>query len=264
MVRIAVDTQRELRSYPSWPSKKIVIKIRFGIHQGSPEIVFDKVAKGYDYFGDDVNKAARIEGLCNGRQILISDSSLGDTEVLVGLEKELNIRLGSSSPHILKGIDVPVELREIFFDSELNSSSGFFGQDSRSLDCELPRPTFLRVASDQCTATGEEENPMQRLYMTIMDGFFTTAVSHNETDNRFNWMARLLTTKLDANNDEEKLRLLTHRLGCLADQEAVKRACRQVVESDRAAALSAEEDDGDFTGSSAWDDKDFTQEASRT
>ena len=49
------------------------IRVRMGIHYGAVEAVYDEVSKGYDYYGDTVNTAARVESVGFGGQILITE-----------------------------------------------------------------------------------------------------------------------------------------------------------------------------------------------
>lgn len=37
------------------------LRVRIGMHTGTPDVVFDEVTKGYDYYGPPVNIAARVE-----------------------------------------------------------------------------------------------------------------------------------------------------------------------------------------------------------
>lgn len=55
--------------------------MRIGLHTGEPDCVFDPVSKGYDYYGPDVNVAARVEGLAQGGQILATESVVADVVV---------------------------------------------------------------------------------------------------------------------------------------------------------------------------------------
>ena len=48
------------------------LRVRVGIHCGYGEIRYDPVTKRYDYYGTVVNTAARIESVCHGGQIGIS------------------------------------------------------------------------------------------------------------------------------------------------------------------------------------------------
>jgi class 3 adenylate cyclase len=45
------------------------LRVRIGIHSGTPGVVFDEVTKGYDYYGPEVNIAARVEAVGQGGQI---------------------------------------------------------------------------------------------------------------------------------------------------------------------------------------------------
>eukprot|EP00668_Euglena_longa_P028653 GGOE01035944.1.p1 GENE.GGOE01035944.1~~GGOE01035944.1.p1 ORF type:complete len:1181 (-),score=399.66 GGOE01035944.1:658-4059(-) len=48
------------------------LRVRVGIHHGLGDIQFDAVTKAYDYYGTVVNTAARIENVCHGGQIGVS------------------------------------------------------------------------------------------------------------------------------------------------------------------------------------------------
>jgi len=50
------------------------LRVRVSVHYGNPDIVFDKVTKGYDYYGTVVNEAARIEALAHGGQTVVSEA----------------------------------------------------------------------------------------------------------------------------------------------------------------------------------------------
>jgi ABC-type sugar transport system substrate-binding protein/class 3 adenylate cyclase len=50
------------------------LRVRIGIHYGHGDIVFDKVAKGYDYYGTVVNTAARVEAAGHGGQIVTTEA----------------------------------------------------------------------------------------------------------------------------------------------------------------------------------------------
>lgn len=63
--------------HPLWNG----LRVRIGLHTGEPDCVFDPVSKGYDYYGPDVNVAARVEGLAQGGQILATESVVADVVV---------------------------------------------------------------------------------------------------------------------------------------------------------------------------------------
>jgi len=52
------------------------LRVRMGINYGLGDITYDEVSKGYDYYGNPVNAAARIESLAHGGQIIASEDVL--------------------------------------------------------------------------------------------------------------------------------------------------------------------------------------------
>ncbi|KAL0478821.1 hypothetical protein AKO1_008258 [Acrasis kona] len=87
----AVQVQKELVDCKDWPTELLIssydcrmewdhmknvvfkgLRVRIGIHMGEAERVFDPTSGRADYFGTTVNKAARIESLAKGGQIIVS------------------------------------------------------------------------------------------------------------------------------------------------------------------------------------------------
>ncbi|KAL0491949.1 adenylate cyclase [Acrasis kona] len=87
----AVNVQKELLDCESWPTELIVgsydcrmewddlkniifkgLRVRIGIHFGEAEKIIDPTTNRPDYFGTTVNKAARVESVASGGQIVIS------------------------------------------------------------------------------------------------------------------------------------------------------------------------------------------------
>ena len=75
MLALATEAQTGLL-HASWPAGIGLLRVRIGIHQCSPDVVFDKVTKGYDYVGNGVNIAARIEQETPPGTILASASTI--------------------------------------------------------------------------------------------------------------------------------------------------------------------------------------------
>jgi class 3 adenylate cyclase/ABC-type branched-subunit amino acid transport system substrate-binding protein len=46
------------------------LRVRIGFHSGTPQVLFDEVSKGYDYYGPPVNTAARVESVAKGARWL--------------------------------------------------------------------------------------------------------------------------------------------------------------------------------------------------
>ena len=49
------------------------VRVRCGLHYGICDIKYDPITKGYDYYGPPINTAARIESVCHGGQIGMSE-----------------------------------------------------------------------------------------------------------------------------------------------------------------------------------------------
>jgi adenylate cyclase len=56
------------------------LRVRIGMHYGYGDIKLDPTTKGYDYYGTVVNTAARIESVCHGGQIGISQAMLEELD----------------------------------------------------------------------------------------------------------------------------------------------------------------------------------------
>eukprot|EP00668_Euglena_longa_P028203 GGOE01035359.1.p1 GENE.GGOE01035359.1~~GGOE01035359.1.p1 ORF type:complete len:1250 (-),score=442.07 GGOE01035359.1:1200-4472(-) len=84
------------------------LRVRIGIHFGHGDITLDPVSHGYDYYGTVVNTAARIESVCHGGQIGVSqevhDATSGRVSHSVWTD------LGSQP---LRGLAEPVRLFEV-------------------------------------------------------------------------------------------------------------------------------------------------------
>jgi class 3 adenylate cyclase len=85
------------------------LRVRMGIHTGKPEVVLDPIAKGYDYYGSDVNLPARIQGCAKGGQILISSTTAAHLSAL----PNLRMVRGESYHVILRGFSRSIELIDV-------------------------------------------------------------------------------------------------------------------------------------------------------
>lgn len=93
----AVDAARRIQRAVGKEGRRVrrtQVRVRIGIHVGTA------VARGGDWFGRNVAKAARVAALAEGGQILASD------EVRAALEDEqATVRLEAAGEHELKGLD---------------------------------------------------------------------------------------------------------------------------------------------------------------
>ncbi len=74
-VACAIAIQRRLADNPIAITDKDFLQIRIGIHTGTPIVYRDLVSGRVDLSGTDVDKAARVEGMANGGQVLISEET---------------------------------------------------------------------------------------------------------------------------------------------------------------------------------------------
>eukprot|EP00667_Euglena_gracilis_P000635 EG_transcript_635 len=84
------------------------LRVRVGIHYGCGDIKLDPVSHGYDYYGTVVNTAARIESVCHGGQVCVSEAVYrlvhGHVPGTVWTD------LGS---HVLRGLKEPLHLYQV-------------------------------------------------------------------------------------------------------------------------------------------------------
>eukprot|EP00759_Apiculatamorpha_spiralis_P025797 PhF_6_TR29122/c0_g1_i1/m.42508 len=77
------------------------LRVRIGIHYGTPTVFWDKVAKGYDYYGECVNIAARLESTARSGVTVISDAVLQELPELY-VQNECVVR--NLGVRVLKGV----------------------------------------------------------------------------------------------------------------------------------------------------------------
>ena len=92
-VAAATDAQRQLAS-EVWPDATPIV-VRMGLHSG------EAVQRGRDYYGQTVNRAARVRALAEGGQVLLSSVSAS----LVGAHLPDETELRFLRSELLRGID---------------------------------------------------------------------------------------------------------------------------------------------------------------
>jgi class 3 adenylate cyclase len=101
-VRCALVAQGLLERYP-WPSDTGSVEVRMAVHTGEPFV------QGGDYFGQAVNRTARILSTAHGGQILLSEESLA----LVEGRLPSGTQCLDQGYHRLKDLDAPVRLYQV-------------------------------------------------------------------------------------------------------------------------------------------------------
>eukprot|EP00668_Euglena_longa_P047060 GGOE01062851.1.p1 GENE.GGOE01062851.1~~GGOE01062851.1.p1 ORF type:complete len:388 (+),score=124.39 GGOE01062851.1:587-1750(+) len=98
------EDKRRLQSHSGWNG----LRVRVGIHFGLGTVHLDPVTKGYDYYGTVVNTAARVEAVCHGGQIGITQ------DVYDALKGEFpGAALTDLGRQILRGLAEPVHLYQL-------------------------------------------------------------------------------------------------------------------------------------------------------
>eukprot|EP00668_Euglena_longa_P022611 GGOE01028168.1.p1 GENE.GGOE01028168.1~~GGOE01028168.1.p1 ORF type:complete len:1195 (+),score=406.00 GGOE01028168.1:278-3586(+) len=83
------------------------LRVRVGIHYGLGDIQLDPISKGYDYYGTVVNTAARIESICHGGQVGVSQ------EVYEAVRESLpDVVWADLGPQPLRGLTEPIRLHQ--------------------------------------------------------------------------------------------------------------------------------------------------------
>ena len=87
------------------------IRVRVGLNWGTGSVKLDPVSQGYDYYGTLVNTAARVEGVGNGGQVLVTKDFFDELE-RSGFDMR-SIDVVPLGPQPLRGLDAPVPLYQL-------------------------------------------------------------------------------------------------------------------------------------------------------
>jgi predicted ATPase/class 3 adenylate cyclase len=98
-VKAAISAQHSLQAHPT----ELEIKVRMGIHTGEAEL------REQDYFGQALNRTARIMSIGHGEQILLS----GTTASLVREQLPQNTQVTDLGEHLLKGLSIPEQIWQL-------------------------------------------------------------------------------------------------------------------------------------------------------
>jgi len=117
------------------------LRVRIGVAIGDPKVVFDEVSKGYDYYGEVVNTAARVEGVAYGGQTLVTETVYDELSPKVR-EQCSTMNVGGVT---LKGIEGKVHVYQLLpthlDDREFKiPADGSFGLEHLDNDARRDRP----------------------------------------------------------------------------------------------------------------------------
>nr|VDZ43684.1 receptor-type_adenylate_cyclase_putative/GeneDB:LmjF.17.0190 [Leishmania donovani] len=85
------------------------LRVRVGIHTGLTDIRYDEVTKGYDYYGDTSNMAARTEAVANGGQVVATEAAWW----ALSNDERAGIAHTAMGPQGLRGVPFAVEMFQL-------------------------------------------------------------------------------------------------------------------------------------------------------
>ncbi|AYU77777.1 receptor-type adenylate cyclase, putative [Leishmania donovani] len=85
------------------------LRVRVGIHTGLTDIRYDEVTKGYDYYGDTSNMAARTEAVANGGQVVATEAAWW----ALSNDERAGIAHTAMGPRGLRGVPFAVEMFQL-------------------------------------------------------------------------------------------------------------------------------------------------------
>ncbi|CBZ25366.1 receptor-type adenylate cyclase a [Leishmania mexicana MHOM/GT/2001/U1103] len=119
------------------------LRVRVGIHTGLADIRYDEVTKGYDYYGDTPNMAARTEAVANGGQVIVTEAAWW----ALSNDERAGIAHTAMGPQGLRGVPFAVEM------FQLNAVSGRRHAALRTeIEAIVPDETATETASSAAGA----------------------------------------------------------------------------------------------------------------
>ena len=85
------------------------LRVRMGVHTGEVSLQENPLSGRADYYGRNVNRAARVGGAGHGGQVVVS----GDTWALVKEELGASVATEDLGEHRLKGLEDPIRLLQV-------------------------------------------------------------------------------------------------------------------------------------------------------
>ncbi|KAK7199354.1 receptor-type adenylate cyclase [Novymonas esmeraldas] len=85
------------------------LRVRMGLHTGLSDIRYDEVTKGYDYYGDTSNMAARTEAIANGGQVVATET----TWWALSHDERAGLSHTAMGPQGLRGVPYAVEMYQL-------------------------------------------------------------------------------------------------------------------------------------------------------
>ncbi|CBZ26170.1 receptor-type adenylate cyclase a-like protein [Leishmania mexicana MHOM/GT/2001/U1103] len=169
------------------------LRVRAGVHSGLAEVRFDTVTKGYDYYGNVVNIAARTESVSCGGQVICTSSVVGAlTE-----EEQGTVEFVALGPHRLHGVEESIEIYE------LRTVPGRVFPSKESGVSANPLASLSAGANADSDSKVEEDN-----LMVMQEDTFTEVATGVEP------VAEVLEVYFSAYTEHQKIKFLQKTCKC--------------------------------------------------
>ena len=86
------------------------LRVRIGMNYGYVQVEYDRISKGYDYYGPVVNAAARIESMGHGGQVLMPTECY---QLIEDSNELFFISTQSLGLHLLRSIHSPLNITQV-------------------------------------------------------------------------------------------------------------------------------------------------------
>lgn len=203
-VAAAAAVQRAHAAHP-WPHGGEV-RMRVGLHTGEPTLGEE------GYLGLDVVRAARLCGLCQGGQVLLSET----TRALVGSKPPPGVSLFPLGERHLKDIDEPEQVYEL----EIEGVEHVPAQDARGLQpAEVPDGDSLSEGKTRGTRWEDEfEQRLEGLLKRTTEGILDRTLGEASAGSAPNGADEGGVDDLAARADEMAMRIEREILRALSDE----------------------------------------------
>lgn len=129
-VERAIKIQQELNKYNKQNLDDVNLEVRIGLHMGQIAIENDI---NLDLFGRHVNRASRVEGLADGKQIFMTYPVFDSAHGWIEQHKIGNISWKKHGAYFLKGIKEPIDIYEVADTSILKPKPPQKGKKKRGI-----------------------------------------------------------------------------------------------------------------------------------
>jgi class 3 adenylate cyclase len=136
------------------------VSVRMGMHNGNPELKPSPITGRADYYGPCVNKSARVSGISQGGQVLISESVY--SQIIKDTDLMKNSSANSIGKFTLRGFQEEEQIYQILPKTLSNRVFGSSSEPAVSIqDIASTRKRVMKVKSEPPKAGIVQEVPLR-------------------------------------------------------------------------------------------------------